>query len=265
MSLTRGLVRAEGDDPGPSWAPGKAAIVAQWSATANVTRSLDAYCRALVAGGFEVVVVSACESAEALRWPQGRPPAVHVLRKPNVGYDFGSWSVALDRYPALWAADRVLLTNDSLVGPFAALDEVFSGFDQTRADVWGLTDTYQFVHHLQSYCVGFGREALSWPPLAAFFGGIRQEKDKTEIIWRNELGLARLLRQEGFTLEAAFPADLVVARGDNPTVRGWRGLLDQGFPFVKREIVTNPSVAPWGNTVPAVLAKRFGVDVQDWL
>ena len=36
----------------------------------------------------------------------------------------------------------------------------------------------------------------------------------------------------------------VVAPGENPVIKGWWKLLERGFPFVKREIVRDPSVAP---------------------
>ena len=45
------------------------------------------------------------KSAEPLDWREAGPPALTVLRRPNVGYDFGSWATALDRYPAIADAE----------------------------------------------------------------------------------------------------------------------------------------------------------------
>jgi hypothetical protein len=45
---------------------------------------------------------------------------------------------------------------------------------------------------------------------------------------------------------------------------GWRRLLELGFPFLKREILRDPAVAPDGEEAPAVVAEVFGVDVADW-
>ncbi len=68
----------------------------------------------LVDAGYLVVVVSTAEVPEPLDWSSDRPERLTVLRRPNLGYDFGSWATAIDRYPQVVEADRVLLLNDSL-------------------------------------------------------------------------------------------------------------------------------------------------------
>ena len=104
-----------------------------------------------------------------------------MLRKPNVGYDFGSWSVALQLIPEIASADRTLLVNDSMIGPFTPLEPILAKFDSTAADVWALTDTKQFGHHLQSYFLGFCNGVLAERPLGAFWGNIRHHTDKMRI------------------------------------------------------------------------------------
>jgi lipopolysaccharide biosynthesis protein len=190
---------------------------------------------------------------------------VTVLRKPNVGYDFGSWAVAQAWEPSIRDARHVILVNDSLVGPFGDLVDVMSRYEASRADVFGLTNTTQFGPHLQSYFLGFNGGVLADPPLAEFWLGVRDERDKTRVIHRNEIGLGRLLRREGYSQDAAFPYWKVVQDGLNPTVRGWRGLLELGFPFLKREILRTPEVAPGGDQAPDVVRRMFGVEVKDWL
>jgi hypothetical protein len=41
--------------------------------------------------------------------------------------------------------------------------------------------------------------------------------------------------------------------------------LEDGFPFLKREIVRNPSVAPAGEWAPRVLARLYGVVLSEWV
>jgi lipopolysaccharide biosynthesis protein len=265
-SVLRGQVRVEGPDPfGPAWAPERVAVLAHWSPTAQLSRSVDALVGALRAVDYDVVVVSACEEPGPLRWPGGRPERVLVLRKPNIGYDFGGWSVALELLPSITAAPWAILANDSLVGPFAPLDDVLAGFHGARADVWSLTDTTQFGHHLQSYFLGFRGGVLAEPALHRFWADVRIEPTKDDVIHRNEIGLSRLLRREGYVVQAAFPHSLVVGDGENPTIRGWRPLLERGFPFVKREILRDPSVAPGGSAVREVVARTYATEVREWL
>lgn len=241
------------------------AIVAHWAPDARVGRSPRELVGALVANGYEVLFVSAAPGAEPLDWASGRPPPATILRRPNVGYDFGSWGTALQRYPWIGGIDQVLLVNDSLIGPFGPMDHLLEQFDGSRADVWGLTDTTQFTHHLQSYCLGFKGGCLNEGPLARFWRTVRAEDSRDAVIMRNEIGLARLLARERFVTEAAIPYWRLVAEGQNPTIMGWRRLLDHGFPFVKRQLLLHPDLAPDGRDARAVIEGRFGIGVDAWL
>ncbi len=262
--MVRGAVVIERD--GNPLRTSRVAIVAHWSKHPGVTKSLCALIGELQQNDFGVVVASSCEAPAPLEW-HGPVDAAQltVIRKPNLGYDFGSWSVALELFPDVAAADVVVLTNDSMAGPFRPLAQIIATLDATPTDVFGLTDTQQFAAHLQSYFLAFKGGALAERPLQRFFAAVGHETDKLEIIFRYELGLALLLRSDGFTIAPAFPFERVVDPGLNPVITGWRELLALGFPFVKREILRDPSVAPGGETAPAVLSELFGVDVRDWV
>jgi hypothetical protein len=240
-------------------------VVAQWSPTPFVGRSTSTLVAALDRAAFQVVVVSTCEAPAPLDWYEAPGDGVVVLRRPNRGYDFGSWRVALDRFPAIAPAARVLLVNDSMVGPLRPLGPLLDSFDRPGAGAWGLTDSDQFAHHLQSYFLGFRDGVLARPALARFWSGIRHHDDKMAIIMENELGLSALLREQGCGMDVAFPYRDVVEPGQNPVIIGWRRLLERGFPFVKRELLRDPSVAPDGDEVPAAVQDLIGLDVADWI
>ena len=114
--------------------------------------------------------------------------------------------------PAITQAPYVILANDSLLGPFTDLGRLLADFEPASADVWGLTDTHQFCHHLQSYFLGYRGGVLADRPLQDFFAGVRQERSKWEIIKHNELALSRLLHGEGYDRPSAFRGDDVVDR-----------------------------------------------------
>ncbi|MGI8663440.1 MAG: rhamnan synthesis F family protein [Acidimicrobiales bacterium] len=222
--------------------------------------------RELQVFGYRVVVSSSCEHAGALTWESDVDVAdLVVIRKPNLGYDFGSWSVALSMLPEIGFAERVILANDSMAGPFASLRPLLEQFDATPVDVWGLTDTQQFGRHLQSYFLGFRRGVLAERPLRDFFADVRHEGHKNEIIHRYEIGLGRLLRAEAFVQTQAFSHELLGEPGQNPVLVGWRRLLEYGFPFLKREILRDPDVAPAGRSAPRMVTRLFGVDVAEWV
>ena len=244
----------------------RVAVIAHWSGRARVTRSVCELVSQLQASDYLVVACSACGAGTELEWGDGIDlDGLVVIRKPNVGYDFGSWSIALRMLPWIPEAKRVILANDSMAGPFAPLRPLLDQFDETAADVWGLTDTSQFEPHLQSYFLGFRNSVLASTPVRRFWSGIRDEREKIRIILRSEIGLSRLLRDEGFVQMPAYPQERYVESGENPVIVGWRRLLEHGFPFLKREILRDPSVAPDGEVAPAVVARLFGADVGAWV
>jgi len=244
----------------------RAAVVAHWSPVSRVSRSVSALACELQSRGYRVIVSSSCEAHGELGWDGTVDlDELVVLRKPNVGYDFGSWSVALALAPWIADAERVILANDSMSGPFRPLGPLLDEFDRKGADVWGLTDSLEFAPHLQSYFLGFRDGVLADKPLAAFWARIRDYRDKQQTIFRNELGLSRLLREEGYTRHAAFPHEWTVRSGVNPVIVGWRRMLELGFPFLKREILRDPAVAPEGTTAPVVLERLLDIDVTEWV
>jgi lipopolysaccharide biosynthesis protein len=241
----------------------RVAVIAHWAPDGRIDRSVRELSLALVQCNYAVLLVSTVEGTDPLEWPPdvGR---ITILRRPNLGYDFGSWATALDRYPAIAAAERVLLLNTSLVGPFAPIDHLLRDFEESSADVWGITDSTQFGQHLQSYCLGFRGGTLQEAPLARFWREIRVEPSRAAVIEHGELDLGRLLARERYVVDAAIPSWRVVAGDRNPTIIGWRRLLDEGFPFVKRQLLLAPEVAADAQAIAGELRRRFGVEVEDW-
>jgi len=239
--------------------------VASWGQNGQVSLSLAELVRSLDAVGYPVIVVRASDDHSPLRWPEAPPSSTIVVRKPNIGYDFGSWAVALDMFPSITKRRHVILANDSMVGPFAPLDEMSASFEASTSDVWGATSTLQYAPHLQSYFLGFRDGALADPAVRQFWRSIHHLEDKSRIISDYELGLSGLLRAEGLTSSAWFASERVVAPTDNPVINGWQKLVELGFPFVKREIIQNPTVAHDARRAPEIIRERFGVDIADWL
>ena len=163
-----------------------------------------------------------------------------VYRRPNVGYDFGSWAAVMDLHPRRWPPIKRWSSTTAWWGPFAPLTDILAGFEQCGTDVWGLIDTHQDEPHLQSHWIGYRGGLLAEPPLREFWSDIRVEPTKRAIIGRYEIGQTRNFAALGYSISVQFPFNLVVQPGQNPTSIGWRRLLSFGFPFVKREIALRP-------------------------
>jgi hypothetical protein len=242
----------------------RVAVIAQFSPTPALSLSHQRLVEQLQANGYVVIVSSTTEGGE-LQWPLGRPPGVTILRRPNVGYDFGSWAVALNSFPQVRTAQRVLTVNDSILGPFADLAPLIRNFEESHSAVWGAVRSHQFAPHLQSYFLGFsGGDVLARGPLRKFWRGVSVQGTKTDVIWKYEIGLSQLLHKVGIESATAFDGMDIVGDGVNPVILGWRTLLERGFPFVKRELLTRPEVAPDSADIPGAVADMFGEDIAAW-
>ena len=245
-------------------APELVAFVASFGMEPLVSRSLATLVYELEACGFFVVVVRASDDTQPLVWREEYPNKAIVIRRPNVGYDFGTWATGLTLYPQLLDAPMVLLVNDSLVGPFEPLQGMLDDFRQKDCDVWGATNTTQGKPHLQSYMLGFKDGVLLDAPMKRFWSNIHILDDKTQIIQQYEIGLSRLLFSEGYVTASWFESELIADAGQNPSVMGWRALLDRGFPFVKRQLLTIPNIAYDSDEVPASVWSKYEQDPYEW-
>ncbi len=247
------------------YAPRRVAVVAHWSAVPTVSRSVEALVGELAAAGYDVIVSSAAECSGPLQW-RDLPPEVSVFRRPNLGYDFGSWAQILELLPRVRSAEVALLVNDSLVGPFRPLAPLLAQMEADSAPVWGLVSTTQDAPHLQSHFIAYKSGVLESRRLRRFWSDVRIENSKRRIVDRYEVGLARELRRGRIPYSSGFDWRRVVLSGGNPTSSGWRRLLLWGFPFIKRELVLHPppEVADAGD-IPAVVKSMFGQDVMEWV
>jgi lipopolysaccharide biosynthesis protein len=243
----------------------RVAFVASYSSEPRVTLSLSRLIDDLRRLDYEVVLIRASEDKQELIWPDTQRRDLVVLRKPNVGYDFGSWAVGMDRHRSLLSRPYVLLVNDSLAGPFSDLGGLIRDFESSTCDVWGATRSRQLLPHLQSYLLGFKRGVLLDRPIRTFWNHLPVETEKSRIVEAYEMAFARLLFSEGYTTEAFIEPEQIESGDQNPSLDGWRQLLDLGFPFIKRTIITDPSLVGDGTSIESVVRARYDTDLADWL
>jgi hypothetical protein len=263
IELVRGRTRLEGETVPPRNAD-RAAIVTHFARVPELTRSFTTLVAELRTAGYAVVVSSAADTADTLDWgAAGRPDGVTVVRKPNLGYDFGSAAVALDAFPQLRKSDKLLIVNDSNIGPFGGLEQTVGWFEACEADAWALTSSSQHGFHLQSFFLGFRGGLLNESPLHRFWNEIKHFDTKDDVIHRYEVGLSALLAKEGYRVQSQFsPATFDAASNVNLSTTYWLDLLLLGYPFVKRSVLR----ATHGTALeaPAVVQGLFGEDIAAW-
>jgi len=242
-----------------------------------------AYVRELHGIGFSVVFITNSGRLPNDGLSALQPYCRAVIVRHNVGYDFGAVREVIDLLDLPRPeTEQLLIANDSVYGPLVPIADLLGRFDLNKADLWGMTDSWQYRYHLQSYFLLAGRRAITSPAWQAFWRGVRPVSSKQWVISRYEVGLTQQLLKAGLRCRslwsyhdllgqtaAMFDRSEVNAsisnpleqmrikateriRGAaatgvplNPTCELWRHLLLAGFPFLKVELLRkNPAEVP---------------------
>ena len=175
----------------------------------------------LRAAGFLIVAVDT-----SARLPETELDCDLLIHRRNVGWDFASWMSTLARFPWLMnESSRLLLINDSNVGPLRPLSELFERARGLDVDVWGITDSWDIKYHIQSYFLHFNASALRSGDLADFVDSFSFPSVKEKIIGYGEIGLSQFLLARKLRLGVLFPyAKLAQSFMDSFTERADRVL-----------------------------------------
>lgn len=152
--------------------------------------------------------------------------------RPNQGYDFGAWAGAICDLPEVREVSLLVTVNDSIVGPLRPLDDFLDRVDRTQGDLVGVTESREARRHYQSYMLFFRRKALQSDVFNRFWRGVRVAQ-RTDVVVNCELRLLQRFEQHGLEAGVIFPA----VDSTCPTNRHYRRLLDEGFPYVKRQLL----------------------------
>lgn len=243
----------------------KAAVIATYQHEKVLSKSTQEMARQLQMNGYFVVICCAQDDYTDVSIEAQLKDRAIVMTRSNLGYDFGSWAVAMAKFPWLSSVENLILTNDSMVGPFSDLAELIHQFEECTADVWALTKSNQFEPHLQSFFVGIKNGIFTDSILKKFWKRIPLFKQKEDIVTYFEIGLSRLLFSEGYSTAAAiYPSQLPSANG-NPSIDAWEQLLHRGIPLVKKQLFSNPELSPSGHLIGDKVKELYGKTIENWV
>ena len=200
----------------------------------------------------DVCIVSASEKLDKASQQAMMFYAKRLIVKNNVGYDFKAWARGISKTENLDQYDRVILTNDSVFGPFSDLEGIVADMDKCDYDVWSIADSFQRDrYHLQSYFMVYNMKPLRENFLRGIFEDFSGVQVKDDIIDAFEVGLTDQFDKRGYKYGAyasmknipqtidylkldRFRSDGVV----NSSHALWDYLIMyENFPFLKRELV----------------------------
>lgn len=212
-----------------------------------------------------------------------------VIVRENIGYDFGSYKVGIDHITKLKAnPKKILITNDSVYGPFSNLNNFIR--KSNSFDIYGLTDSIDFNYHLQSYFIIYNESVIKHKAFKTFWSSVKLLSNdvpdfKNKIIQDYEVGGSQYFIKHGFKIGAAYAFDKIseiifkefleelkykknvhkseiekFLLGHNTTHNYWKVLLQLGFPYIKRELLTqnptNSKIDDW----PTIINELFEYD-----
>jgi len=218
------------------------------------------YLRALLDAGFDIVFVTSSTILEDIDMQKLRQFCVRVIHRENRGYDFYSWKTGLDEYVQFGEHNGLLLTNDSIIGPFFNLGDIVEQIKRSDADIVGLTDAWQFggifgknyPGYLQSYFLYCKKQVIKSETFKHFFTNMKVLYFKRAIVRELEVGFSLQLGTY-FSRVALFGVDRIMKQLQvykrpkehiNLPIRYWRELItEMRYPFLKKSLLTQRRVS----------------------
>jgi hypothetical protein len=184
----------------------KVALFMHFDGAGRVRPQLIDYVRQLRENGRSVVFVSNSGALAPASIAALQPHCAGIIIRRNRGYDFGAWCDAVEHLglPRI-GTEEVIFANDSVFGPLTQLGPTLGRLDYGKTDIWGLTESWQYRYHLQSFFMAFGPTALRDPAFAKFWGGIKPVPSKLYIIRSYEIGITQKMMKAGLRCAAMWP------------------------------------------------------------
>jgi len=129
------------------------------------------------------------------------PPYANVIRRENIGYDFGAWSDAVAIYNNY---DRYMFVNSSVMGPFVPGKWTDIFFDRLNNDIRLFGPTINYTQglpvHVQSYLFCMNRHTLSFLQYCGIFSTTEYETDFHGAIYNREVPMSTAVLQMGWNI-----------------------------------------------------------------
>ena len=164
----------------------------------HARRTIDEYARA----ADQVVVVSTSGVEESSLDRLG--PNVRFITRPNFGYDFYSYKWGLDSVGEYADFDRILITNDSFVGPTVPIDVILDSDACKSVDVMGMTVSKGVAPHAQSFFITVNGFVARSTAFRRFWKDMVPLSDRMKVILNYEIGFSARLVESGFRMGGYF-------------------------------------------------------------
>lgn len=142
------------------------------------------------------------------------PPYVKLIKRENIGYDFGGWSHGLLLDELYKRYDYFIFVNSSVLGPFLRKSFVGKWTDiyinglKDNIKLFGSTINCDFdpvnKAHVQSYIFSMNLETVEFLMEHEIFSTTNYAKSFCEAIWNKEVLMSRLIIRNGWNIGCLF-------------------------------------------------------------
>lgn len=145
------------------------------------------------------------------------PANVEFVTRPNFGYDFFSYKWALDLVGDYGDYDRIVISNDSFIGPFVSLEAIVESERASLFDLMGMTWSRKHGGHAQSFFVTVNGRVARSNGFQRFWRDMTPVSDRTKVILGYEVGLSASVVDAGFAaggffVPSTYEEELAMAR-----------------------------------------------------
>jgi len=162
-----------------------------------------------------VFVSNSTLNEDNLRYLKQKQLITDFLQRDNKGFDFAAWrdGLQLVGFDHLSEYDSITLMNDTCFGPLYDMEPVYTRFEISEIDFWGMTnhraykniDTHKkYPEHIQSYFQVFNRQVIQSKEFLGFWQGVKEYTDVQKVIDLYETQLTPLLVKAGYHYEVVF-------------------------------------------------------------
>lgn len=189
----------------------KVALFMHFDRNGVVRNQLLEYIQELKDNGRDVVFVSNSKRLKREANAALQELCAAVIVRRNIGYDFGAWRDAID-FLGLPRADteEVIFANDSVFGPLVPLGDTLRRLNYQKADIWGLTESWQLRYHLQSFFLAFGPAALRSEAFRKFWKSVRPVPVKSYVVHTYEVGVTQAMVKGGLRCAALWTYESLI-------------------------------------------------------
>lgn len=173
-----------------------------------------------------------------------------LITRENFGYDFWSYKIGIENIKNKKTLDSILLFNSSVI--YFDSDKLLNKFFENSPEfpaLYGLTESYQVDHHIQSFWVEFcSNQLINSKAFDLWWSELLPISEQIEVIKKYEIGMSAYFKNLDVRLECLYKRS-----PENQILAACRSIADDHYNID----FNSDSIGSGGFTLPLSLADKI--------